>query len=165
MLRGVMLPSKIWCRLNCNSDASVLFATTSIRRDTKLEILHEKSVLFCAYEDKVSAQMFLWGALCGDFTIDSLTAANRVLREADASTTCRGAMTSVEFRGMSHILTPKLRSAAATFGGFVFSTRCLGKVSSQVTKSLRGCSCTGLRLKRPAGTFRLLSIFLRPSMI
>lgn len=131
MLQEVKLPSKLWCRLNCDSDASVLFATTSMRRDMKLEIFHDKSVLFCAHEDKVSAQMFICGVLCGDFTIRSLAMANRVLLEADASTTCNGAMTRMEFSDMSRIMTPKLRSATTIFGGNAFSTKCLGKVSKQ----------------------------------
>ncbi|KAL1444807.1 hypothetical protein MTO96_045393 [Rhipicephalus appendiculatus] len=141
MLEEVKLPSKLWCRLSC-SDEGVLFATTSVRRNSKLEIFHEKSVLFWANEGKVSAQMFLCGVLCGDFAIHSVAVASRVLQEADDSPICNGAMTKLELSEMSAILTAQLRTATTTFGDNAFSTKCLGKVSKQ------GAVCSECRSTR-----------------
>lgn len=131
LLEGVKLPSKLWCRLNCNNNSGVLFATTSVRREEKLEILHEKSVLFCPHEDKVAAEIFFRGVLCGSSVVDSLSVANSVLQEADGSPPCKGAMTATEFSDVLHVLTPKLRSETTTFGDAAFSIKCLGKVSPE----------------------------------
>ncbi|KAH7942561.1 hypothetical protein HPB49_025235 [Dermacentor silvarum] len=65
-LQAVNVPSKLWCRFNCGSDSSVVFATTSVRKQERLEILHDKVVYFSGHGDEVSAQVYFRGVLCQD---------------------------------------------------------------------------------------------------
>lgn len=128
-LQAVNIPSKLWCRLNCGIDSAIVFATTSVRKQERLEILHEKVVCFNAHEDKVSAQVYFRGVLFQETTIHSLAAAKHLLTDIDRVVTCQGIMPESDLRDLSHILTARLKSATVIFGGSTFSTKCQGKVS------------------------------------
>lgn len=125
------VPTTHWCKLQPDGYSGVLFATTTVQKEEKLEIIHEKAVCFNAAEDNVTAQVFVRGVMCSDGIVRSLTEASNVLREAEHSCACKGAMTKSDFTELAQCLTPELRAATVTSGQSVFSTACLGKVATK----------------------------------
>lgn len=152
------LPSRRWGRLQTDGYRGAIFATTAVRKEERLEIIHEKAVCFNAVEDKVFAQVFVRGVMCSDGIVRSLTEAGDVLREAENACICKGAATKSEFIELEQSLTPELRCATAACGQSVFSTTCEGKVATEgavcveckaVRKALLTGKSRGKRLNAP----------------
>lgn len=130
-VKELPVPTKHWCKLQPDGYSGVLFATTTVQKEEKLEVIHEKAVCFNAVEDNVTAQVFVRGVMCSDGIVRSLTEASSVLQEAEHSCICKGAMTKSDFTELAQCLTPELRAATVASGQSVFSTACLGKVATQ----------------------------------
>lgn len=85
---------------------------------------------FDEINENVSVQVFVRGVKCSDKLMSSLTEANDVLWETEEICICKGAMTKLDFTELEQCLTPKLRAETVTIRQSVFSTKCLGEVST-----------------------------------
>lgn len=138
------LPSKRWHKLETDGYTGVIFATTTVQKAAKLEIVHDKAVCFNTFQGKVFAQVFVRGVMCSDGAVLSLSEAGDVFLEAEDTHICRGAVTKSDFVDLEQCLTPELRAATIASGQSVFSTACEGKVPT------KGTACTECKAVRKA---------------
>ncbi|XP_077535957.1 uncharacterized protein LOC144148272 [Haemaphysalis longicornis] len=129
-IEKLALPAKYWCKLQPDGYAGVLFATTTIQKEGKLESIHEKAVCFDEINKNLSVQVFVRCVRCSDKLMSSLIDANHVLRETEEICICKAAMTKLDFTELEQCLTLKLRAETVTIRQSVFSTKCLGEVST-----------------------------------
>lgn len=56
-------PSQDWCRIELQSLETVVFVTTSLQMNKRLEMWHEKAVCFTALGRKLTAKVYIQGVL------------------------------------------------------------------------------------------------------
>lgn len=119
-----------WCRIELQSLEAVVFVTTSVKMEKRLEMWHEKAVCFTASGANFTAKVYIQGVLCAEKAVNFVSDASNILDDAHASFACKGAMDTDDFSQISHSLTTKLRAATASTAHGVSSLQCLGTVSA-----------------------------------
>ncbi|XP_037523162.1 uncharacterized protein LOC119400228 [Rhipicephalus sanguineus] len=142
------LPSVCWCLLGTRDPYRVVFATTEVKKtapEDSLEVMHPKLVSFSKSNDgpEIMAEAYFQGALCCKALVTSLDEAKAILRDANATHMCKGAMTPSEFAEVSRgVTTQLLLKIGKNDEGTVFSLECTRNVDSE------GSVCAPCRLLR-----------------
>uniref|UniRef100_A0A131YKM7 Thap domain protein n=1 Tax=Rhipicephalus appendiculatus TaxID=34631 RepID=A0A131YKM7_RHIAP len=145
---NIELPSVWWCLLGTRDPNRVVFATTEVKKtapEDSLEVTHPKLVSFSKSDDgpEIVAEAYFQGALCCKALVTSLDEAKAILRDANATHMCKGAMTPSEFEEISRgVTTQLLLKIGKNDEGTVFSLECTRNVDSE------GSVCAPCRILR-----------------
>ncbi|XP_077496128.1 uncharacterized protein LOC144107018 [Amblyomma americanum] len=124
-------PFKDWCRIELEGVETVIFATSSVKMEKRLELWHEKAVCFTASGGEFTAKVYIQGMLCAEKVVNFVCDASNILKDVHTSFAFKGAMNIQDFSQISHSLTIKLAAATAKTAHGVFSAQCLGIVSTE----------------------------------